>query len=56
MIPERQQAIKMATDLAQPWDVVLLAGKWHENIQVTNTWKIERNDRKELEKILAQKK
>ena len=56
VIPERELAIKMAVDLAKPWDIVLLAWKWHENIQVTNTWKRQWNDRKQLEKMLSEKK
>ena len=36
IIPERELAIKFATQIAKPWDIVMLAGKWHEPIQYTN--------------------
>lgn len=36
IIPERKYAIKLAMDIAQPGDLVLLAGKGHEQIQLTN--------------------
>ena len=51
IIPERRFAIKFATEIAKPWDIVLLAGKWHETVQLTNYWKRERSDYNELEKI-----
>lgn len=52
IIPERELAIKFATQLAQPWDIVMLAGKWHEPIQRTNFGTRKRNDKDELLKIL----
>ena len=36
IIPERYYAIKLATELAQAGDIVVLAGKGHESIQLTN--------------------
>lgn len=30
IIPERSLAMKFMTDIAKPWDTVLIAGKWHE--------------------------
>ncbi|MDR2415706.1 MAG: hypothetical protein LBD75_03735 [Candidatus Peribacteria bacterium] len=36
IIPERYYAIKFATQAARPGDVVVLAGKGHELIQLTN--------------------
>ncbi len=52
IIPERQLAIQFATQIAKPWDIVMLAGKWHETIQLTNFWARKRNDKKRLIKIL----
>lgn len=40
-IPLRQDAIKYAIDIAQPGDVVLLAGKGHEKYQILGTGKID---------------
>lgn len=32
IIPERELAIKFITEITKPWDLVLLAGKWHEKV------------------------
>ena len=48
IIPERHYAIKFATEIAKPWDIVLLAGKWHEKVQLTNYWKRKWSDYAEL--------
>ena len=37
---DRREAIKMAILSAQPGDVVLIAGKGHENYQILNTGRI----------------
>jgi len=52
IIPEREFAIKFATELAKPWDIVMIAWKWHEPIQRTNFGTRKWNDKIELEKIL----
>lgn len=39
IIPERRYAIQLAMDLAEPGDIVVLAGKGHETVQLTNFWK-----------------
>lgn len=52
IIPEREFALRMAVELAKPWDIVLLAGKWHEKIQLTNYGKRPWNDKEILLKIL----
>ncbi len=52
ILPEREYAIKMAVEVAKPWDTVLLAGKWHEHIQLTNFGKRPRSDKEVLKKIL----
>jgi UDP-N-acetylmuramoyl-L-alanyl-D-glutamate--2,6-diaminopimelate ligase len=36
LIPKRRDAISLACKIASPWDYVLLAGKWHEKVLVTN--------------------
>ena len=52
IIPERYFAIKLATQIAKPGDIVLIAGKWHENIQLTNFGKRKWNDKEVLLEIL----
>lgn len=52
IIPERELAIKFATQIAKHWDIVMIAWKWHEPIQRTNFWTRKRNDKIELKKIL----
>lgn len=52
ILPEREYAIKMAVEIAKPWDTVLLAGKWHEHIQLTNFGKRPRSDKEILKNIL----
>jgi len=52
IIPERRYAIKFATEIAQAGDVVVLAGKGHETVQLTNFGKRERNDKKSLISLL----
>lgn len=52
IIPERYLAIKFATQIAKPWDIVMLAWKWHEPIQWTNFWTRKRNDKEKLLEIL----
>lgn len=47
-IPEREFAIRFATKIAKPGDIVMLAGKWHEPIQRTNFWTKKRSDKWEL--------
>lgn len=51
-IPEREFAVKFATKIAKPGDIVMLAGKWHEPIQWTNFGTRKRNDKEELLKNL----
>ena len=50
--PVREHAIKLAIELAKPWDVVLCAGKWHERYLLTNYGKVERNDMNKLKEYL----
>jgi UDP-N-acetylmuramyl tripeptide synthase len=52
IVPERYLAIKLATDIARPWDIVMFAGKWHETVQLTNFWKRKWNDKDVLLDII----
>lgn len=55
ILPEREKALQMAYEIAQAWDIVLLAWKGHENIQLTNQWKRVWNDKKKLEELFTKK-
>lgn len=44
IIPERKYAFQLALDLANPGDIILFAGKGHEQVQLTNFGKKARND------------
>ena len=51
-IPDRREAIQIAIQLAQPFDVVLIAGKGHEDYQIIGKEKIPFDDRVEARKAL----
>lgn len=55
IIPDRQLAIKFITDITEPGDVVLLAGKWHENVMCIPWGKIPWNEKAILETYLSEK-
>ncbi|EKE28922.1 MAG: hypothetical protein ACD_2C00264G0007 [uncultured bacterium (gcode 4)] len=44
IIPDREDAIRTAIIMSQPDDVILLAWKWAETVQVTNKWPIPWSD------------
>jgi len=46
--PHRQKAIKLIDLLAQKWDIVLLAGKWHEKKRVENWWAQKRDEKQRV--------
>ena len=48
VIPDRRQAIKTACKLAKRGDVVLIAGKGHENYQIIGKNKHHFNDKEEV--------
>lgn len=50
-IPDRKQAIKTALQLAQPEDIVLIAGKGHEKYQEINGVKHHFDDKEVLEEL-----
>jgi UDP-N-acetylmuramoyl-L-alanyl-D-glutamate--2,6-diaminopimelate ligase len=53
-IPDRREAIRMAIRLAQPLDVILIAGKGHEDYQIIGTKKFPFDDRVEVRKALEE--
>jgi len=52
IIPDRSKAIEKAIKSAQKGDIVLIAGKGHENFQILGTKKIKFDDYDEAKKIL----
>ncbi len=44
IIPERKLAIKLADEISNEGDIILVAWKWHETVQLTNFWKIKWSD------------
>ena len=55
-ISDRGEAIRTAAMLARPGDIILLAGKGHENYQVIGTEKIHFDDREEIKKYFVNRK
>jgi UDP-N-acetylmuramoyl-L-alanyl-D-glutamate--2,6-diaminopimelate ligase len=53
LIPDRREAIRQAIHFARPGDMVLLAGKGHEDYQILGNKKIHFDDREEAEEALA---
>jgi len=54
-VPDRREAIRMAIQLAQPSDTVLIAGKGHEDYQIIGKKKFPFDDRIEAKKVLEGK-
>jgi UDP-N-acetylmuramoyl-L-alanyl-D-glutamate--2,6-diaminopimelate ligase len=52
VIPDRRQAIAFAVSLLRPGDLLLVAGKGHEDYQILGTGRIHFDDREELRKAL----
>ena len=50
IIPDRSEAIKHAVKISRANDLILVAGKGHENYQITGTEKIHFDDSEELSK------
>ena len=50
--PDRQRAIELAMDQARPGDIVLLAGKGHETVQVLKEGSIPFDDREMARRAL----
>ncbi len=53
IIPDRAQAVAYAVSVAKPGDMLLLAGKGHENYQLIGTKKIPYSDRETLMALLG---
>jgi len=52
VIENRGAAIQFAVDLLQPGDLLLVAGKGHEDYQILKSGRIHFDDREELRKAL----
>lgn len=52
-ITDRRQAIRTAVALAQPGDVILIAGKGHEDYQIIGETKHHFDDREEVRKAFG---
>ena len=55
-IEDRSEAIKLALNMAEEGDVVVLAGKGHENYQITNEGVIHFDEREVVDEILSNKR
>jgi UDP-N-acetylmuramoyl-L-alanyl-D-glutamate--2,6-diaminopimelate ligase len=53
--PDREKAIAQAMDEARAGDIVLLAGKGHENYQILADRTIEFDDREVARRVLGQR-
>jgi len=53
VIADRREAIEFAAMLAQQGDLLLVAGKGHEDYQILGTVKVHFDDREELRRVLA---
>ncbi|MDY7033734.1 MAG: hypothetical protein SVY10_17720, partial [Thermodesulfobacteriota bacterium] len=56
IIPDRRKAIESAIFLAHPQDVVLIAGKGHENYQILGDKKIPFDDRQEAREAIERRR
>jgi UDP-N-acetylmuramoyl-L-alanyl-D-glutamate--2,6-diaminopimelate ligase len=52
IIPDRRAAIEFAGSLVKRGDLLLVAGKGHEDYQILGTKKIHFDDREELDRVL----
>lgn len=55
IIADRREAIKRAIDIYESGDVIIVAGKGHEDYQIIGTEKIHFDDKEVIEEILSQK-
>jgi UDP-N-acetylmuramoyl-L-alanyl-D-glutamate--2,6-diaminopimelate ligase len=54
-VPDRREAIRTAIRLAQPMDIVLIAGKGHEDYQIIGKRRFPFDDHIEAKKALEEK-
>lgn len=54
IVPSREDAIRTALIMLREGDLLLVAGKWAETVQVTQKGSIPYNDRKTIERILME--
>ncbi len=54
VVPERRQAIRKAAALAVPGDIIVLAGKGHEDYQIIGKTKVHFDDMEEIKKALEE--
>ncbi|HZP16683.1 MAG TPA: UDP-N-acetylmuramoyl-L-alanyl-D-glutamate--2,6-diaminopimelate ligase [Terriglobales bacterium] len=52
--PERRSAIRLALEEARPGDIVLIAGKGHEKVQILNTGTVPFDDRQAAAEVLRE--
>jgi UDP-N-acetylmuramoyl-L-alanyl-D-glutamate--2,6-diaminopimelate ligase len=52
VVPDRREAIRHACAAARPGDIVVIAGKGHENYQLVGNQRLEFDDRREVAAIL----
>jgi UDP-N-acetylmuramoyl-L-alanyl-D-glutamate--2,6-diaminopimelate ligase len=52
VIPDRREAIQFAINMLRTGDLLLVAGKGHEDYQILNSGRIHFDDREELRKAL----
>ena len=55
MIPDRREAIEAAIDVAEPNDIVLIAGKGHEDYQIVGTKRLDFDDRQVADEALQRR-
>lgn len=55
IIPDRYQAIKRAVSLAGKWDIIVVAGKGHENCQISGSEIVPFSDKEVLKELLEKK-
>lgn len=53
VVENRKDAIAKAIDIAEPGDVVVIAGKGHEDYQILKTGKIHFDEREVIDEILS---
>ena len=54
--PDRRAAIALALRIAQPGDIVVIAGKGHEDYQLVGSRRLEFNNRVVVQELVGQTK